>query len=67
MPATPQQAQIKQYLVDGVSAVGIHNGVARVQFMRLNVDGKPEPTVELAVPVPQLRSILDAFVKVTRG
>ena len=26
-------------LVDGVSSIAIHNGVARVQFMRLGLDG----------------------------
>jgi hypothetical protein len=54
------------FLVDGVSAVAIHNGVARIQFMRLNVDGKPVPTVELAVPVTQVRSIIEAFIKASK-
>jgi len=54
------------YLVDGVSAVAIHNGVARIQFMRLNVEGKPEPSVELAVPVTQVKSLIEAFTKASR-
>ena len=54
------------YLVDGVSAVALHNGVARVQFMRLGVEGRPEPVCELAVPAPQVRSILEAFVKASK-
>ena len=57
----------KTYLIDGVSAVAIHNGVVRVQFMKLNVDGKPENSVEIAIPNPQLRSILDALVKASKG
>jgi hypothetical protein len=55
------------YLVDGVSAIAVHNGVARIQFMRLDVDGKPEPTVELAVPAPQVRAIMEAFAKAARA
>jgi hypothetical protein len=56
----------ESYLVDGVSAVAIHNGVARIQFMRLNVEGKPESAVELAVPVTQVKSIVEAFMKAQR-
>jgi len=55
------------FLVDGVSALGVHNGVARVQFMKLNVDGKPETALELAVPVPQLKAIVEAFTKALRS
>ena len=66
--ATTQSGQspCPAFLVDGVSAVAIHNGVARIQFMRLGVDGKPEPAVELAVPVPQVKSIIDAFTKASK-
>jgi hypothetical protein len=54
-------------LVDGVSAIAVHNGVARIQFMRLNIEGKPEPNVELAVPVTQLKSIIEAFQKAAKA
>lgn len=62
----PQTGPTKTYLVDGVSAIAIHNGVARIQFMRLGVDGKPETSVELAVPVTQVRSIIEAFTKAAK-
>lgn len=62
-----QSTAMPTYLVDGVSAIAVHNGVARIQFMRLNVDGKPEPNVELAVPVPQLKSIIEAFQKAAKA
>ena len=52
------------YLVDGVSAIAIHNGVARIQFMRLGIDGKPGPTVEIQVPVLSVKSVIDALRKV---
>ena len=52
------------YLVDGVSAIAIHNGVARIQFMRLSIDGKPVPTVEIQVPVLSVKSVIDALRKV---
>ena len=60
-PVTPT------FLVDGVSAIAVHNGVARIQFMRLNVEGKAEPSFELAVPVPQVRSIIEAFQKASKA
>jgi len=66
MASGTSSAELKTYLVDGVSALAIHNGVARIQFMRLNVEGRPEPTVDLAVPVAQLRSILEAFQKAAK-
>ena len=52
------------FLVDGVSAMANHNGVARIQFMRLGIDGKPVPTVEIQIPVPSVKSLLDALRKV---
>ena len=61
------QSQISTFLVDGVSAIAVHNGVARIQFMRLSVEGKPEPSFELAVPVPQVRSIMEAFQKAAKA
>ena len=65
MPNRPPQNPT--FLVDGVSAIAVHNGVARIQFMRLNVEGNAEPAFELAVPAPQTRAILEAFVKATRS
>ncbi len=52
------------YLVDGVSAIAIHNGVARLQFMRLGFDGKPVNSHEVHIPIPALKSVLDALRKV---
>ncbi|MBP7779913.1 MAG: hypothetical protein KA045_00040 [Burkholderiaceae bacterium] len=52
------------YLVDGVSAIAIHNGVARLQFMRLGLDGKPVNSHEVHIPMPALKSVLDALRKV---
>ena len=52
------------YLVDGVSAIAIHNGVARLQFMRLGLDGKPVNSHEVHIPMPALKSVLDARRKV---
>lgn len=60
------QSGFPTYLVDGVSAAAVHNGVARIQFMRLGIDARPEIAVELAVPVSQVRSFIDAFNKVSK-
>lgn len=51
------------YLVDGVSAIAIHNGVARLQFMRLGFDGKSVNSHEVHIPLPALKSVLDALKK----
>lgn len=53
------------HLVDGISAIAIHNGVARIQFMRLGLDGKATPTVEIDIPVSAVRSVIDALRKIS--
>ena len=55
------------FLVDGISAIAIHNGVVRVQFMRLGMDGKPRPIVELQVPTTSMKSVVEALKKVSIG
>jgi len=52
------------FLVDGVSAIAIHNGVARLQFMRLGVDGKPVNSHEMHVPLAAVKPMLDALRKI---
>ncbi|OGR06880.1 MAG: hypothetical protein A2511_17525 [Deltaproteobacteria bacterium RIFOXYD12_FULL_50_9] len=54
------------FLVDGISSIAIHNGVVRVQFMRLGMDGKPQPTVELHIPVTSIKSVMEALGKASR-
>ena len=56
--------EIPAILADGVNALAVHNGIARVQFMRLGIDGKPQPVVELQLPTIAAKSISDALRKV---
>jgi hypothetical protein len=52
------------FLVDGIKAIAKHNGVIRIEFMRLDVvDGKPYPSVELQVPAASMQSVVDALKK----
>lgn len=51
-------------LVDGVTAIGVHNGVVRIQFMHLGADNKPVPCIEINVPVVALKSLMEALQKV---
>jgi hypothetical protein len=44
--------------------VAIHNGVARIVFMRLDTNGKPIPSVELNVPMNQMPTITQALGRV---
>lgn len=55
---------VANYLVDGIQSVSIHNGIARVVFMRLDTNGKPLPSVELNIPMNQVSSITTALSKV---
>ena len=50
-------------LVDGVSSIAIHNGVARVQFMRLGLDGLPTDSHEVLIPLGAVPSIIEALQK----
>ncbi len=52
-----------KFLVDGVSAVAVHNGVARVQFMKIGVDGKATDSHELMIPVSAIKLVMDAMRK----
>jgi hypothetical protein len=52
------------FMVDGIQSVAIHNGVARIVFMRLDTNGEPLPSVELNVPMNQMSSITQALGKV---
>lgn len=51
------------FLVDGVSSIAIHNGVARVQFMRLGLDGQPNDSHEVLIPMGAVPSIIEALQK----
>jgi hypothetical protein len=48
-------------LVDGIKTIAIHNDVARIQFMQLGNDGRPEDAVLLLVPLKQLPHITEAL------
>ena len=49
------------YVVDGIKSIAIHNGVARVLFVRLDADGEPLAAVELDIPLNQLEAITTAI------
>lgn len=52
--------------VDGIQALGVHNGVARVLMMRLGSDGKPMPALELLIPAAVIRSVIEGLGKVAK-
>ncbi len=60
------QENITQFLVDGIQTISIHNGVARIQFMRLDVNGKPSSVVELDIPMNQVEAVSQALTKITQ-
>jgi hypothetical protein len=52
---------VQAFPVDGISSLGIHNGVVRIQFMRLNTDGKAVPALEIHVPASQIKQLADTL------
>ncbi len=51
------------YIVDGVSAVSTHNGVHRVHCFRLGKGGAMKDSVELMIPAPVVKQILESISK----
>lgn len=59
--------ELPAMLCDGVKAVGVHNGVARVVFIRLDVEtGNPLPAFELQIPVGQIAALMKALAPIAR-
>jgi hypothetical protein len=52
---------------DTVQSVGVHNGLVRIAFIRLDANGRPEPALELMIPVAQVASLMRALQGVARG
>lgn len=56
--------KIDSVVVDGIQSIGVHNGIARVTFMRLGADGKPEPVIEICIPANQAATIAQGIGKI---
>lgn len=54
-------AQIQAYLCDSLQTLGVHNGVTRLGFVRLDAEGKPQPCVELLMPNFVVRQMVAAL------
>ena len=54
----------KTVLVDGIQSIGVHNGIARITFMRLGTDGRPAPVIDLCIPVNQAMAISQGISKI---
>ncbi len=53
-------------LIDGITSISTHNGVHRVVGFRLDPKGKPLEAVEIHVPGPALKALLEALRKVEK-
>ncbi len=51
----------QSFLVDGIKSSAIHNDVARIQFMQLDMNGKPDENVCLLIPVKQAGQVVEAL------
>lgn len=49
--------QVPAILCDTVQSVGVHNGIVRITFIRLDADGEATPALELFMPVSQIMSL----------
>lgn len=56
--------EMNTYLVDGVSGLGVHNGVVRLQFMSLNINGGAIDTLQIQIPLSAVYSVVEALNKV---
>ena len=54
------------FFVDGIRSIGVHNGVARIQFFKLDPDGKAQSALELLLPSNQVKGVLDGLAKSAR-
>ena len=52
--------------VDCIASIGVHNGVVRLAFFRLLLDGKTEIVLELQIPQNQIGSLIEGLNKVRR-
>jgi hypothetical protein len=65
-PRKPQSTEAPVIFCDTVQSLGVHNGVARISFIRLDSDGKPTPALEMLMPVGQAESFVRALHAVAR-
>lgn len=66
MESRVESRETQVVFVDGIQALGVHNGVARVLMMRLSSDGKPLPVLELLLPATQVRTVIEGLGKVAK-
>jgi hypothetical protein len=52
---------------DAVQSVAVHNGIARISLIRLEMDGKPTAALELLIPVGQIAALMKALQSVVRA
>ena len=60
------EAEMASTLVDGIKSIAVHNGVVRINFMRLGMDGKDSVVLQLAIPQSQVASMAKALTGVGR-
>ena len=54
-------------MCDAVKTMGIHNGVARIEFIRLLPDGSPVPSLELLLPAAAVVQIIKALQSIQQS
>lgn len=53
--------EVPAILCDTVQSVGVHNGIVRITFIRLDADGKATRALELFMPVSQMSALAKAL------
>jgi hypothetical protein len=51
---------------DTVQSIAVHNGTVRILFVRLDVQGKPTPAIELLMPIGQVASLAKALAQLAK-
>jgi len=52
--------------IDGIQTLGVHNNVVRLQLMQLKPDGKPQPEMQLLIPVGIIKQVIEALNKAVK-
>jgi hypothetical protein len=53
-------------LVDGVQAMSVQNGVVRLELVQLQPEGKAAAVLQLQVPQPVVRKLIEALQNAVR-
>ena len=55
------RAPVPAFLCDSLQTLGVHNGVTRLGFIRLDAEGNANPSVEILMPSFVVKQVIAAL------